>query len=353
MSRRTRSLLAPLLAAVVAAATLAACSSDASTRAGAADDGPTTTAAPVTVPTSIPAGTTLRIGDQLDYLKTVLSISGQDEDLPYELSYATFVGGPPMLQAFQGGALDAGFVASTPLIFAQAAGQDLVAVAGWASDRGLGGLLANDPDIEGWADLAGRRVAYQRGTSAEAALLSGLAAAGLSADEVTTVDVPITQINAALESGSADAGVTTEPLISLYLAGHPEAHVAAVPDAITDRGNFLIASPDALDDPARTAALADYLQRLVRAFDWIEDHPDALTKAIFVDQYGLAPERAEELVSSGNGTIRFFPLPGDVLDAQQRLADLFVEAGQIPRPIDVATQFDSRFNEVVEEAQGS
>ena len=31
-----------------------------------------------------------------------------------------------MLQAFQGGAIDTGFVGSTPLIFAQAAGQDIV-----------------------------------------------------------------------------------------------------------------------------------------------------------------------------------------------------------------------------------
>ena len=50
------------------------------------------------------------------------------------MKYAVFVGGPPMLQAFQGGAIDTGFVASTPLIFAQAAQQDVVAVAGWASE---------------------------------------------------------------------------------------------------------------------------------------------------------------------------------------------------------------------------
>ena len=38
-----------------------------------------------------------------------------------------------MLQAFQAGAIDVGFVGSTPLIFAQAAHQDVVGVAGWAT----------------------------------------------------------------------------------------------------------------------------------------------------------------------------------------------------------------------------
>ena len=224
-------------------------------------------------------------------------------------------------------------------------------MAGWASEQSLGGLLTTDPSIEGWTDLKGKRVAYQRGTTAEAALLLGLDEAGIDPTEVTTVDVPYTQLNATLESGSADAAISTEPLISLFVQSHPEARVAAHPDQLTDRASFAIASPDALDDPARTAALADYLQRLVRAFAWLEEHPDALARSVFVEQYGLSEERARELVDTGNGAIEFFPIPGDVVAEQQRLADLFVDAGQIPHELDVSAQFDPRFNDVVEEAK--
>ncbi|QXC59443.1 ABC transporter substrate-binding protein [Aquihabitans sp. G128] len=352
MHPRRSSLLGALLAATLLTGLLGACSSDASTRAGADDKGPTTTAAPVTVPETIPAGTKLRIGDQLDYLKTILKLSGQDQDLPYDVEYASFVGGPPMLQAFKGGAIDSGFVASTPLIFAQAAKQDIVAVAGWAADRGLGGLVTVDPSIKGWKDLKGKRVAYQRGTSAEAAVLTGLSEAGLKPSDITTVDVPITQISAALQGGSADAGLSTEPLISLFLAGHPDAKVAAVPGDITDRGSFLIASKDALADEGKTAALADYASRLVKAFAWLKDHPDDLASGIFVKQYGLSPERAKELVAQGNGSTKFFALPGDILKQQQKLADLFVDAGQIPAKIDVSAEFDNRFNDLILAEQG-
>ncbi|MCU1369336.1 MAG: hypothetical protein JWO77_530 [Ilumatobacteraceae bacterium] len=351
--RSSRLTLALVLIGALTLGFLSACSSsDASTRTSTAGDGePTTTAAQVTVPETIPEGTTLRIGDQLDYLKTVLAVSGQDEDLPYEVEYASFVGGPPMLQAFRGDKVDAGFVASTPLIFAQSADQEISAVAGWAPERGLGGLLSADGSIEDWKDLKGKKVAYQRGTSAEAAVLGGLDEAGLSIDDITTVDVPITQINATLAGGSADAGLSTEPLISLYLQDHPEATLAIDAKTITDRASFLIASKKTLDDGAKTAALADFSTRLVKAFAYLNEHKGELAEAVFVKQYGLTPERAAQLVESGNGSTEFFPLPGDVLEPQQKVADLFTAAGQIPGEIDVTQEFDGRFNDLIEAAQ--
>src|ERR1700733_13941245 len=82
---------------------------------------------------TIPSGTVLRVGEQLKNLSTVLSLGHQDQNFPYQVQYSEFVGGPPMLQAFEGGALDIGFIQSTPLIFAQAANQHIAAIAGWAS----------------------------------------------------------------------------------------------------------------------------------------------------------------------------------------------------------------------------
>ena len=344
-----------LLALALFAVTAGACSSEASTRAGASDDGPTTTAAPVTTAATIPDGVTLRIGDQLDYLKTVLAISGEDQGLPYTLEYANFVGGPPMLQAFQGGALDAGFTASTPLIFAQAADQQIAAIAGWAPEKGLGGLITTDPDIEDWADLKGKRVAYQRGTSAEAAVLTGLDEAGLSPEDITTVDVPIIQVSSTIKGGSADAGISTEPLISQFVTDTPGGRVAIAANDLTDRSSFLIATREALADEGVSAALADYVARLVRAFHWLGENRQALADSVFAEQYGLTPERATELAQR-NGKTTFFELPGQIGEPQQALADRFHAAGQIPTELDTSKEFDTRFNELVkkesEEAAG-
>ena len=341
------------LALAVVGVAAGACSSDASTRGGD-EAGPTTTAAPVSVPDEVPPGTTLRIGDQLEYLQTVLRLAGEDQGLPYDVEYSSFVGGPSMLQAFQGGSIDGGFVGSTPLIFAQAQGQEIQAVAGWATEGGSYGLVTAPgvDDIDGWKDLAGKRVAYQRGTAGEAALLQALDEAGVDPADVTTVDVPITQASSALAGGSADAAISVEPLTSVYLGEHADAQVVDHADEVTDRSSFLIATRDTLDDEARSAALADYLSRLVRSFSYLKAHPDAIVQAVFVDQYGLDPARAADVVDQQGGAT-FVDVPGDIEDQQQHLADLFFEAGQIPEKVDVSAEFDTRFNDLVREVQAA
>ena len=354
MSRR-RPLL--LLLAVLAVLALAACSSDASTRtaeAGDSGDGATaTTAAPVELAAEIPEGTTLRVGDQLEYLQTVLGLAGEDQDFPYEVEYSAFIGGPPMLQAFQGGSLDTGFIGTTPLIFAQAQDQGIRAVAAWATPNSSYGLVTapDVDDISDWSDLESKKVAFQQGTAGEAALLQALDDAGLTLDDITPVNVPITETSAALQSGSADAGVLVEPLISVYLGANPDGAKVAVPNELTDRSSLLIATDDALDDPAVSAALGDYIARLVRSFAYLADHPEDVAQAVYVEQYGLTAERAAE-VQDEVGSPSFHELPGDLVEPQQRLADLFQAQGEIPDQLDVATEFDSRYNALVQEAAG-
>jgi sulfonate transport system substrate-binding protein len=46
------------------------------------------------------------------------------------------------------------------------------------------------------------------------------------------------------------------------------------------------------------------------------------------------------------------PLPGKIVEPQQQLADLFQKAGQIPTKLDVSSEFDPRFNDIVAANQG-
>ena len=297
----------------------------------------------------VPSGVTLRIGDQLDYLKTVLSLSGQDQNFPYAIEYGAFIGGPPMLQAFQGNALDAGFIGTTPLIFAQAAGQNLVAIAGWATAEHSSYSLVTAPgktDIKGWADLKGKTVAYQRGTAGEAVLLQALDSVGLKASDITPVDVSQVLVTSTLEGGSADAGIQAEPLTSAYLAADPTATSVVKAVQLTDRSALFISTTAALADPGKSAALADYATRIVRAFAYLRDHPDQVATGVYVKTYKLTPQRAAALVAE-NGATSFFAVPGDLLGPQQRLADLFVAAGEIPKKVDVSAEFDPRFNDLI------
>jgi sulfonate transport system substrate-binding protein len=248
--------------------------------------------------------------------------------------------------------LDTGFIGSTPLIFAQAGHQSLVAVAGWANSGSAYQLVVpGNSDITGWQSLKGKKVAFQQGTALEAALLTALNGVGLKLSDIQPVNVPATQVSSALQSGSANAGILIEPLTSVFLATNPKAKVVETTTAITDRSNFVIAATKALKDPGKSAALADYVNRLAKAYAYLAKHPDLVIKTTYIGQYHLAPARAAA-VQKEVGAASFIQLPADIAPAQQKLADLFQANGEIPSKVDVSAEFDSRFNDIVKKAQG-
>jgi sulfonate transport system substrate-binding protein len=303
---------------------------------------------------TIPSGTVLRVGEQLKNLSTVLSIGHEDQNFPYQVQYSEFVGGPPMLQAFEGGDLDVGFIQSTPLIFAQAAGQHVSAIAGWASTGSAYSLVSapGQHSIKSWAGLKGKRVAFQQGTALESALLEGLKSAGLNLSDITPINVPATQVATTLQGGSADAGIEVEPLLSAYLQANPTAQIIARPAAVTEKSDFLVATSSALANKGVSAAIADYITRLIKAYQYIDAHPQSAIVAVYEGQYGLKPARAE-YVSKLVGPTKFFPLPGTILSAQQNLANLYLAAGSIPSRLSVTPEFNPLYNSVVTTAQAS
>ena len=350
--RRRTPVIAAAVTPVVLALALAGCGSGNSAQASSSiDSSPSTVAGDApTVPTAVPSGTTLRVGDQLEYLKTLLDTAGEGSGLPYAIDWSGFIGGPPMLQAFHADAIDAGFVADTPLIFAQAAHQDVLAIAAWATEHGTGELLAAPGSgIGSWRDLKDKKVAFQRGTSAEATVLQGLDGVGLTLKDIDVVDLPFTQISAALQGGSVQAGILAPPLDTAYLKSNPGAKVVDRPDNLTARVSFVIASKSAIEDPAKAAALHDFILRLGRAFAKIKANPDPFIQKFYVGQYHLTPAAGKALLAQVGAAslIEFTP---ELNAAQQDLADLYHDAGEIPEKVDAPKEFDTRFADAIKQA---
>lgn len=299
----------------------------------------------------MPAGVTLRVADQLDALETILAAGGQNTGFTYAVKYSQFVGGPPMLQAFQAGSVDLGFVADSPLIFAQAAHQQIEGVAAYAPAHGSDALVtAPGEDITGWADLKGKKVAYQQGTVEEAVVLEGLHSVGLTLKDITPVNLPTTSITPALENKSVAAGILVQPLTAAYLAKNPTAKQVLVGEDITERVDFLIASDSALGNTGKEAAIANYIVRLEKAEEYIAAHPEQWAEDEYVKQYKLPLQLGVQLTEAAGAT-SFLPLPGNLLGPQQSLANLYTAAGEIPSTLNVAEEFDGRFNSVVEANQ--
>src|ERR1700712_437972 len=72
------------------------------------------------LPTEVPAGTAIVVGDQNEQLQTLMKASGEQDKLASKATYANFLGGPAILEAFRADALDLATVGNVPPIQAQA-----------------------------------------------------------------------------------------------------------------------------------------------------------------------------------------------------------------------------------------
>ena len=282
---------------------------------------------------------TLRVGTQKDGIKAVLQKSGQLDDLPYDIEWSTFVAGPPLVEAAGADRIDIAWVGCAPPIFGAAAGAAFRVVAAVQErDRQENRLLVPaGSDIASIADLRGKKVAVPRGTSGHAFILNALKAEGVDPGEVEFAFLAPPDALAAFQSGSVDAISIWDPFATQALetldareivAGEPYEHGLG----------FQIASSAQLEDPAKVAAIRDYLRRLQAAWSWAGDHPDEWAEAWSADT-GLPLEVTK--IAAVRKASDIVPLDAAILDSQQRLADLFTAEGELPRPVRFADVVDT------------
>jgi sulfonate transport system substrate-binding protein len=293
------------------------------------------------------SGVTLHAGDQLNILRNVLQASGEDKNVPYHIDWSTFVGGPAVLAAETGGSVDVGFMAETPLVFAQAAGNPVkVIAAGRVIDpktSGLAIVVHPDSDIKKLSQLKGKRIGYSTGTITQYFLLNALKKAGLSLSDVQAVNFTGLAGQSAFDNGDIDASVTSDPFLSGQLADK-SARVIATGAGLTPGFSYLVARNDALSDKKLNAALSDFVARATRAYVWWNAHPAEVAKSNEAT-FKLSPEAA--LAAAKRAPIAYQPIDDVVIKAQQAESDAFLKLGVIKSRLDAAKLFDTRYNKAV------
>ena len=109
-------------------------------------------------------------------------------------------------------------------------------------------------------------------------------------------------------------------------------------------GNYLYAaSPAALADPARRAAIIDYLGRVQRSYRWADAHAD--TSASLV---GAATEVPAAIYTrqrqERSAPTRLAPVDASAIASQQSVADTFAKAVVLPAAVNVAPLWDQSLN---------
>jgi sulfonate transport system substrate-binding protein len=303
------------------------------------------------LPTTVPNGTKLVAADQNEELQTLMTASGEQAKLTGKVTYANFLGGPAILEAFRAEALDLATVGNAPPIQAQAAGERIPIVAA---------RLSSKPDykfairpslaVTTLAEFRGKRIAYAEGTGRQPFVLTALKLAGLTKKDVTLIPLRSADFPDAIRSGQVDIAALNEPHFSRYLADYADRGASAVPssqyDSLPRRLTYLYASGKALGNPAKTAAIRDFVVHWIAANKWSEANAQAWVNAYYVKTENLKEADGRAIVES-DGAFSF-PLLRALIKPQQALVDLIYEAGDIPKRLDAKEEFDLRFDEVIE-----
>jgi sulfonate transport system substrate-binding protein len=303
--------------------------------------GPQPLAVPAAVPVSELSGVTLRVGDQKGGTQALLKAANALDNLPYRIDFSTFTSGPPQIEALNAGRIDFAVTGNTPPVFGAAANAKTRVVSVWdGAQTGEQILVRTNSSIGGVHDLRGKTILVAKGSAAHANVLEHLAEAGLKPKDVKLVFLQPADALSAFANGQGDAWVIWDP----YTA---QANLTLKVRSIGSAENgyqFGSASAKALTDPQRNAALSDLLVRYQRAAQWARENPEQ-----WAQKYSTAVGLSLKISALAQSRLRRLAVPLDdkVVASEQRLADLFASADQIPEAPDFVKWVDRRFNSVL------
>ena len=311
---------------------------------GVAASGVAQAAAPSRDPSNL-SGVTLRVGTYKGLWRPLLTASGQ-ADTPYKIDWRELNNGVLHIEAINGDALDLGSGSEIPPVFAARQKSSVRLVAVTHEDLNNQATLARkDSAIRSIADLKGKRVGYVRATTSHYYLAKQLAEAGLSCADIQPVSLTPADGLSAFARGDLDAwaiyGYNGQLARTQYGARTLKTGVGYL------SGNFPIyANPRALDDTLRRAALGDLLQRLQRAFAWINGNFLAYARAQSAETRVPVGDLVE-LFNGRSGDYSLGPVTDAVVRSHQDVADTFQKIGVLDGPADVKPLWDRRFENLL------
>ncbi|MBA3484673.1 MAG: aliphatic sulfonate ABC transporter substrate-binding protein [Pirellulales bacterium] len=276
----------------------------------------------------------VRIGYQKAGTLNLLRLRGQLEpdmqQMGLRVEWIGFPAGPQLLEALNAGAIDFGHVGDAPPILAQAAGVSFVYTACEPARAHAEAIIVpvNSP-LTSVSDLAGKRVALNKGSNVHFLLVRALEAADVPYDKVEKVYLTPSDSRAAFEGGSVDAWAAWDP----YLAEaelSSGARVLADGEGLVANREIHLASRRLVDE--RPEAVQAIVAALDREGTWARANVDEAA-TMLAAELSLRFEVMRRVIGrKGYGVT----LIGDeVLSEQQQVADTFFEIGLIPSPIDV------------------
>ncbi|HZX07987.1 ABC transporter substrate-binding protein [Kribbella sp.] len=305
------------------------------------------------LPTTIPAGTKIVVGDPAT--EVALKLSGQYDKVSKYVQFANLSGGPQTTEAFRAHALDLGSVAEIPSINATWTGLHVKIVASKFRLDPIGHPIyklgiAPGVSVKTLGDLRGKKIAYSPGQAQGALILKVLQKAGLTKDDVKLVELPSTGdvYSNALASKQVDVAPIGGVQIKRYLAKYGKDGASTIDHGLRDDAGHLYGPVESLQDPGKAAAIRAYVAAWGIAQEWIDKHPKEWIEGYYVKDQGLSAADGQWLVDNAGHP----DIPADwstAIERQQQTIELLAKETGNP-VIQAKDLFDLRFQTVAADA---
>jgi sulfonate transport system substrate-binding protein len=277
----------------------------------------------------------LVIGDQRGGIRALLEASGELKTLPYAVEWAQFPNAAPLIEALAAGAIDTGAGGDAPFIFSLASHAGVKAIAAFRSQGPSTTILVPGKSaIHSFADLIGKRVATPRGSIGHHVLLAGLKRLGKPFDAIHITFLAPSDGRAAVTSGSVDAWAIWDPYAAI---GELSDGLRIVPidRSLAPGVGFLFGTEAALRD--KRPLLRDLADRFARARRWGETHREDYAQML-TRQTGVPIAATRRYLNRSVNVPT--PIDAGLIAEEQGIADLFLAAGLLTAPVQVAPHFE-------------
>ena len=219
------------------------------------------------------------------------------KEINKEVQWTSLKSGPLVNESFASGQQDIGVVGDVPAIIAKSSGQNNIIISNAAyGEKALAVLVKSGSKIKNLSQLKGKKIAYVKGSYAHHLLYVVLKNAGLTLDDIQSVNLAAGDIPSAIENGEVDAGVLWEPFITQLLNQN---RVEVLVDG-TDikRGNLVVvANKDyALNN---SKAIQIFLKVYNDAANYIVENPKEAAELVS-DDFGLSADELVEVFKNFN-----------------------------------------------------
>lgn len=194
-------------------------------------------------------------------------------------------------------------------------------------------LVAENSPIKTVAELKGRKVAFQKGSSSHNLLLRALQQAGLKFSDIQPVYLAPADARAAFQQGNVDAWAIWDPY---YSAALQQASARVLKDGtdLKQTGSFYLASrPYAEKNGAFISGVLDTFSQADALT--LSQRPQSIT--LLAKTMGL-PEAVIASYLDHRPPTTITPVSSETAARQQQTADLFYENKLVPKKVDIRTR---------------